>query len=119
MGTKPMVTASELHALATVLAPYADRIERVGVFGSRATGRARANSDIDLVVYGDVDAELEARLWTLFEDSDLPVEVDLAAYSLVRHDGLKRHIDATVATLFETKDLRSARERSSRRDEKG
>lgn len=109
MRNDPLLSPSERKTLTTVLAPFADRIERVGVFGSRATGRARPNSDIDLVIYGDVDRELEARLWTLFEDSDLAVEVDIAAYSLIRHEGLKRHIDATVTTVFDAEDLRSER----------
>ncbi len=106
---EPTLTASERETLANVLAPFADRIERVGVFGSRATGRARPNSDIDLVIYGDIDAELENRLWTLFEDSNLAVTVDLAAYPLILHPGLKAHIDATVATVFKKRDLEARR----------
>lgn len=105
MDADSVLSASERKTLAKVLAPFADRIERVGVFGSRASGRARPDSDIDLVIYGNVDAELEARLWTLFDDSDLAVEVDVAAYSLIRHEGLKRHIDETVITIFDAKDL--------------
>lgn len=111
MTSSSLLSPSERKTLTKVLAPFADRIERVGVFGSRATGRARPNSDIDLVVYGNVDPELEARLWTLFEDSDLAVEVDIAAYSLIRHEGLKRHIDATVKTVFDVEELRGEKAR--------
>lgn len=102
---EPTLTERERAVLKGVLSRFADRIERVGVFGSRATGKARPNSDIDLVLYGDVDSDLENRLWTLLEDSDLAVTVDLAAYPLVVHPGLKRHIDATAVTVFTRSDL--------------
>lgn len=102
---EPTLTETERRELARVLRPFAKRIERVGVFGSRATGRARPNSDIDLVIYGDIDSDLENRIWTLLEDSSLAVTVDLAAYPLIRHAGLKAHIDATAATVFEQNEL--------------
>lgn len=107
MKSDRLVTSQERVILARVLAPYADRIERVGVFGSRATGCARPDSDIDLVLYGDIDPDLEARLWTLFDECDLAVEVDVAAYPQIRHDGLRKHIDETVRILFEKHDLRA------------
>lgn len=104
-----LLTATQRRELARVFSPFADRIERVGVFGSRATGRARPNSDIDLVIYGDIDAALETRLWTLLEDSNLAVNADLIAYPLLNHDGLKAHIDATIIPVFERGDLQRIR----------
>jgi hypothetical protein len=52
------LTAAQLAALRSALAPHADRIERVDLFGSRATGRARPNSAVDLVIRGDIDEAL-------------------------------------------------------------
>lgn len=97
--------ARERETLARVLAPFADRIERVAVFGSRATGKARANSDIDLVLYGDIDAATEQRIWTLLEDTSLPVPVDVVAYERIERTALKAHIDAVAVTLFEKAEL--------------
>jgi uncharacterized protein len=102
---EPTLTRVEREILARTLAPFAYRIERVAVFGSRATGLARPNSDIDLVLYGDVDSELEGRIWTLLDDSQLAVPVDVVAYAMIRHEGLKRHIDTTAVVVFEAKDL--------------
>ena len=56
------LSQQQLAVLRAVLAPFADRIELVGIFGSRATGMARPNSDIDLVLYGDVEAAVVDRL---------------------------------------------------------
>ena len=100
-----------------IFSDHADRIQRVGVFGSRASGIARPESDIDLVVDGDVDPELEAHLIMLSEDCDLPVEVDLAAHALIRHENLRKHIDDNALPLFDSNDLRVARDRTRIRAE--
>lgn len=103
---RPALSVRERDTLARVLAPFADRIERVGVFGSRAGGQPRPNSDIDLVLYGDIDEALERRLWTLLEDANLPVSVDVIAYSRINHPPLKTHVDAAAITLFDQAELR-------------
>ena len=94
------LTERELGILREVLAPYADRIERVGLFGSRATGRAQSSSDIDLVLYGPIDQATVDRLWTLFDDSSLARKVDVLAYDLITYPPLKAHIDAVMLPLF-------------------
>ncbi|WP_299648961.1 nucleotidyltransferase family protein [Sphingomonas bacterium] len=95
--------------LRSILAAYSHQIDKVAVFGSHATGRARANSDIDLVIYGKLpDGALE-RLWTHFDDSNLPVKVDIVAYDADLYPPLKRHIDTVAVTLFTRDDLLPAR----------
>ena len=98
----------QLAILRQVLAPYADRIARVGLFGSRAAGVRRPTSDIDLAIVGSVtQAEID-RLWTLFDDSSLDVTVDVVALHLVDDAGLKARITAEFHPLFEHGDLRTA-----------
>ena len=98
-GTSAELGTGDLALLHDILAPYADRIDRVGVFGSRATGSARPNSDIDLVIYGRIDDADIDRLWTLFDDSSISVSVDILRYSADLYPPLKRHIDATMKPL--------------------
>lgn len=94
------LTDRQLAILRGVLRPFADRIDRVGLFGSRATGTQRPNSDIDLVLYGTLgDAEID-RLWTLFDESALPMTVDVVAYRRIAHAGLKAHVDRVMRPLF-------------------
>lgn len=107
--TAAMLTERDREALADVLGQFAENIERVDVFGSRATGAARSNSDIDLVVYGDLDEKAERRLWTLLEDSNLPLSVDLVVYSRIKNDLLREHVDAVGSPLFTRQDLRRRR----------
>lgn len=99
------LTERQLGIIKEVLAPYAQRIERVGLFGSRAMGTAKPYSDIDMVLYGIFDEALIDRLWTLFDSSDLPLKVDINAYNLIAYPPLKQHIDATMQILFTQSDL--------------
>jgi len=99
------LTERQLKIVHDILVPYAGKIERVGLFGSRATGTARANSDIDLVLYGELDEALVDRIWTLFNESLLPFTVDVQAYNLVKYPPLKNHIDNNMQPLFNRQDL--------------
>lgn len=51
----------------------------VRAFGSRVTQSAKKYSDLDLAVVGDaaLDRHTLARLKKAFEDSDLPIQVDV------------------------------------------
>ncbi|WPD21854.1 MAG: nucleotidyltransferase domain-containing protein [Candidatus Electrothrix scaldis] len=75
-------------------------IEQVAVFGSRAQGKHRPNSDLDLVLYGSADEVVCDRLWTLFHESLLPFAVDVVSYSTITYAPLRTHIDAVARPLF-------------------
>lgn len=94
------LSATERELLRNILSSAAQRIERVAVFGSRATGRHRLNSDLDLVLYGSADEAICDRLWTLLQESSLPFSVDLVCYAAINNPALRAHIDAVARTLF-------------------
>jgi uncharacterized protein len=98
-----------LNVLLDVLAPFSDRIESVALFGSRATGKATANSDVDIVLYGAIDEPLVDRLWTLLDESRLPLKVDVVAYSSIPYAPLRQHIDEVGKTLFSRSELAAHR----------
>jgi uncharacterized protein len=81
------------------LKPYADKITQVGLFGSRATGTYRDHSDIDLVLYGTLDEADLDHLHTLFDESPLPMAVDVKLYHLIDYQPLKEHIDSVAKAL--------------------
>lgn len=58
----------------------------VFVFGSRATGRARRRSDLDLAIGGDEPLTLrqESQLSDAFDESDLPISVDIIDLSYAK-----------------------------------
>jgi len=100
---------SERHIdiIRAILAPYADRIERVDLFGSRATGAYRPESDIDLVLHGTVDEAAIGRIQTLLDDGPLPYKIDLCAYDSIDYPPFRAHIDLVAKTLRTQADLRA------------
>ena len=100
MSEPHQLSESQLAILHHIFCGFAEAIEWVGVFGSRATGQARPNSDIDLVLYGAVDASMEDRIRTLCDESDLSLKVDVNAYDLTDSVALKSHIDKVAYPLF-------------------
>jgi predicted nucleotidyltransferase len=89
----------QLEIIKNVLVPFKDVIKSVGLFGSRATGKYRSNSDIDIVLYGALDEQTADRIFTLINDSNLPVKVDVQVYHLITYLPLKTHIDSIMQQL--------------------
>ncbi len=103
------LSLQQLQIIRDILTPYAALITRVGLFGSRAKGTARPNSDIDLVLYGPVSEAVADRLHSLFDESALAVTVDLLVYDRIDTPPLKSHIDQVMQPLFEQAELQSAK----------
>ncbi|MBY0405847.1 MAG: nucleotidyltransferase domain-containing protein [Cyanobacteria bacterium] len=95
------LTSQQVGLIQSILSPYAHSIEKVCLFGSRAKGTYRPNSDIDLVIYGRLEEKTLDHLGTLFQESSLPISVDIQQYHQIPYDPLKAHIDR-VSTLFLT-----------------
>ncbi len=50
------------------------------------------NSDIDLVIYGSLDEKTMDRIFTLLNDSNLPIKIDLQVYDLITCSPLNLNI---------------------------
>lgn len=107
------VLAEDLERIRSILAPYREKINEVVLFGSRATGAARLNSDIDLAIYGRLTDGDIGRLWTLFEESSISVSVDIVAYNQDLYLPLRQHIDQTKKVLFTADQLGHAVRKNS------
>jgi uncharacterized protein len=94
------LTHTQLGYIQSTLEHYAPEATMLCVFGSRATGRYKAESDLDLVVYGPVAQSDIDRLFTVFEESFLPIRVDILAYDLITHAPLRHHIDEAAKPLL-------------------
>jgi len=99
---------SQLDTLKRILPAYANHITRVVLFGSRATGSFRNESDIDLVVHGRLTDKHINRLWTLFNESSLPFGVDVKCYELTKHAPFKSHMDKVCKRLFTQEEPQAA-----------
>jgi predicted nucleotidyltransferase len=75
------------HFLTTVKSILERRVpdREVWAFGSRVQGKARKFSDLDLAILGETPLPLPvvAALANDFDDSDLPVKVDIVDWALV------------------------------------
>lgn len=94
VGIEPV----DLAELQLALRPLRGEFTDIRVFGSRATGRFRRSSDIDLVVYGASPATLSAIAERL-DDSLLPMTADVVGYETITSDILREHIDRVALPL--------------------
>ena len=76
------VPAPALHAVLSILAHHVPDRE-VRVMGSRASGRAKPFSDLDLVVMGQEPLDLHTlgQLRDAFDESNLPFAVDIVEWA--------------------------------------
>lgn len=99
------LTPAQLSRIKEILVPFAAYLDRVVLFGSRASGTYRPSSDIDLALYGPIGEKEVDRLHTLFMESTLPFRADIVNYQTLNSVPLKRHIEQAGVILFEKKDL--------------
>lgn len=63
------------------------------LYGSRAKGNFRYNSDIDLALTGtDLDLSILYRIETALDDLLLPYKIDLSIFHSLKNKSLKDHI---------------------------
>lgn len=102
MQISPTVILSEREraTVARIVGDLAGRIGEVRVFGSRATGSARASSDLDLVIMPPISQRELYDLMEAFEESDLPIFVDVLAWDRIDSDLLREEIARHSVGLF-------------------
>jgi type I restriction enzyme S subunit len=80
----PDIPREWLNDVKDVLARHIPGVE-VRAFGSRVTGRAKRYSDLDLVVMAPspLDGKTMALLKNAFDESSLPIKVDIVEWAAV------------------------------------
>ena len=109
MMTDHGLSEKQMNLIRDIIVEFAPAVESVSIFGSRATDSHRTYSDIDMVLYGDIEDRTVDRLWTCFNESSLPYKVDLVAYDLVEYPPLKAHIDQFAKVLLTEEKLHQFR----------
>ena len=71
------LSVDDIRIVAGILSHYADQIDEVSLYGSRAARTSRPGSDLDLLLSGTIDFHAMLNLGVAFEESDLSVAVDL------------------------------------------
>lgn len=102
------LTDTQRETLRTVMRRHAGSIRAVGVYGSRVKGRSRVGSDVDIVVYGEIDDRTLAQIHQDIDTSGLSIFWNVTASAAVADGRLKDEIDHWVQPLFNQKDLLAA-----------
>ncbi|MGB5134910.1 MAG: nucleotidyltransferase domain-containing protein [Prochlorococcaceae cyanobacterium] len=93
-----------ITAIQQVLAGYPE-VEAAILYGSRALGRHRPASDIDLTLIGPaISAATLARIDADLDDLLLPWMIDLSSLSAIRHPALLAHIERAGVELYRRPD---------------
>jgi predicted nucleotidyltransferase len=91
-------------AIQQVLASHPE-VEAAILYGSRALGRHRPASDIDLTLIGPaIGAAALARIDAELDDLLLPWVIDLSCLASIRHPALLAHIERAGVELYRRPD---------------
>jgi predicted nucleotidyltransferase len=95
------ITPEHRQLVIDILREYLPSGAAVWVFGSRATGRARRYSDLDLAIDAGRQLSLDetGALAEAFSDSDLPYRVDIVDWQMIS-EGFRQLIAADRLPLL-------------------
>lgn len=77
-------------------------VEEALIFGSRAIGKYKNGSDVDVALKGDLlTAEILSTIrYILNEETSLPYKFDVLNYHLVLNENLTEHIDRVGIVIY-------------------
>lgn len=89
---KTGINQNYLSELTAIFHKYSS-VKTVSLFGSRAKGNYKPNSDIDLAILNnDVDRDEIFKIKSDLQDSNLPYSVELLAFHTISNKELADHI---------------------------
>lgn len=101
------LTEKEIKLIKTVFRRHPEVIE-VKIYGSRAMGSQRPNSDIDIAVWGKIDIRLIGKIIRELDELPLPYSFDVTDYASVDHTPLKQHIDEFGKTFINCRNFKNS-----------
>ena len=87
----PALTERELGLINQVFRRHPE-IQAVRLFGSRAKGTHTPRSDVDLAIWGDVDAIRAEAISAELDELPLPYHFDVKPFGLIKLESLRDHI---------------------------
>ncbi|MCB0580313.1 MAG: nucleotidyltransferase domain-containing protein [Phaeodactylibacter sp.] len=104
------LTDEVLHKINEVFRRY-PQVEQVILYGSRAMGRHRYNSDIDLTLLGsNLDLKTLFKIETELDDLLLPYKIDLSIFDHIDNPDLLDHIRRVGKVFYQREDAGAERE---------
>ena len=92
----------QIENIKSVFAKYSE-LEDVILFGSRAKGNYKNNSDIDIALKGDIWFTIKNKIFNDIEELFLPFYVDIIIYSQINNQDLKAHIERVGISIYNKK----------------
>lgn len=87
------ITDLTYQKLINILSEF-PQIDKAIIYGSRALGKSREGSDIDLTILGKkLNQNLLNKLSLTIDDANTPYLYDISIYSELTSENLKEHID--------------------------
>jgi predicted nucleotidyltransferase len=93
------LSPDQRRAIQSVLARY-PQVTAAVLYGSRAMGRQRPGSDIDLTLQGEIDLFTLNEISNALDDLLLPFTIDLSAWNDIDNQELKDHIRRVGKTFW-------------------
>jgi uncharacterized protein len=93
-----------IKAINAVLRSYSE-VDKAILYGSRAMGNYRENSDIDLVLLGDqIDFTLFTKIVNDLDDLAIPYKIDLSLLRDIQNQDLLKHIQKVGIEFYHGQD---------------
>ena len=96
---KPPLQSGELELLRTVFERHPE-IKAVKLYGSRAKGTHTDSSDIDLALWGEVDALQAEAIAAELDELPLPYQYDVKPFRLIKLRPLQEHIERVGILVY-------------------
>ncbi len=97
------LSAENIDKIRNVFAEYPE-VEKVIIYGSRAKGNYRHNSDIDLTLIGEqLNLDIQFRIDESLDNLLLPYTIDLSVFSQISNPDLVEHIQRVGVVFYQNK----------------
>lgn len=88
----------ELDLIREVLRRHPE-VASARLFGSRAKGTATPRSDVDIALWGDIDALTAERIVAELDELPMPYHFDVIPFALITLPSLREHIERVGVPL--------------------
>ena len=97
--TTPDLSTHELDLMTSVFRRHPE-VLAVKVFGSRAKGNSTPRSDVDLALWGDVDALRAESIAAELDELPLAYRFDVKSFALIKLQTLRQHIERVGIAVY-------------------
>lgn len=95
----PALTGRELSLIVGVFRRHPE-IVSAKLFGSRAKGTSTPRSDVDLAVWGDIDALQAEAIAAELDELPLPYRFEVKPFALIKLRTLREHIERVGIPVY-------------------